>query len=118
MNIEDLRLYILSKPNVTEDLPFDEHTLAFRIGNKIFGLVSLERQPLQINLKCDPEKAIELRELYQCVIPGYHMNKKHWNTLILEDDCTWQLIKDLVDHSYELIYDSLPKKIKATLTDI
>ncbi len=115
MNIEDLRIYILSKEYVTEDMPFDATTLAFRIGNKIFGLTGLDRLPLQINLKCDPERVEELRENYSCVIPGYHMNKKHWNTLILEDDCTWSLVKELVDHSYDLVYASLPKKVREEL---
>ena len=115
MNIEDMRTYLLSLDHVTEDLPFDETTLAFRIGNKIFALMGLEYDPPQINLKCDPERAEKLREEYQCVQPGYHMNKKHWNTLVMDVDATWSLFTELANHSYDLIYQSLPKSIKVSL---
>ena len=110
MNIETLREYCLSKKAVTEDFPFGEDTLVFRVSNKIFLLVSLSSSPLQFNAKCDPGKAIELREQYNAVIPGFHMNKKHWNTVILDGSISTALVKEMIDDSYDLIVQSLPKK--------
>lgn len=118
MNIEEVREYLLSKPYVTEDMPFDQSTLVFRVGEKIFALTSLDRLPFQVNLKCDPDNVDNLREKFECVTPGYHMNKKHWNTLILGEDCTWSLAKELIDHSYDLVYVSLPKKVKEALISV
>lgn len=102
MNIEDIRNYCLSKEGVDEALPFDEDTLVFRVKKKMFLLVSLDN-PVYINLKCDPEKAIELREHYPEITPGYHMNKIHWNSVALNGKLTSSLIKELIDHSYELV---------------
>jgi predicted DNA-binding protein (MmcQ/YjbR family) len=117
MNIEQLREYCLSKPGTTECFPFDEVTLVFKVGsadkNKIYALASLEKIPQNVNLKCDPERAIELREKYEAVIPGYHMNKQHWNTVRLEGDVHDKLFIELIDHSYELIINSLTKKAQA-----
>jgi predicted DNA-binding protein (MmcQ/YjbR family) len=110
MNIETLREYCLAKKAVTEDFPFGEDTLVFRLMNKIFLLVSLSSNPLQFNAKCDPDKAIELREQYDAIIPGYHMNKKHWNTIVLDGSLSNALIKEMIDDSYNLIVQSLPKK--------
>ena len=107
MNIEDVREYCLSKKGVTEDLPFGDDTLVFRVMNKIFVLTNLEGE-LHINLKCNPVKAIELREEYPAIIPGYHMNKQHWNTLIMDGSLNRKLVFSLIDHSYNLIVDSLP----------
>ena len=115
MDVETLRSYCLSKKAVTEDFPFGEDTLVFRVMNKIFLLVSLSSSPLQFNAKCAPEKAIELREQYEAIIPGYHMNKKHWNTVILDGSLSTSLIKEIIDNSYELIVQSLPKKDKEAL---
>lgn len=116
MNIEDLRLYCLSlHASVTEDFPFDEVTLVFRIGGKIFALLPLDASTPSINLKCDPIKAIELRETYSFIKPGYHMNKKHWNTITLSELAQPELIKSLLKHSFDLIHASLPKSIKVTL---
>jgi predicted DNA-binding protein (MmcQ/YjbR family) len=84
MNIEEVRNFCLKLNGTEEDYPFGENTLVFKVGGKIFALTSLDSIPLQINLKCDPEKAVELRETYDSVIPGYHMNKRHWNTVILD----------------------------------
>ena len=113
MHIEAYREYCLQKKAVTEDFPFDEHTLVFRVMGKIFSICGLERIPAQVNLKCDPERAIILREAYDgAIIPGYHMNKQLWNTIMLEG-IPPQLTKDLVDHSYDLIVNKFPKKIKA-----
>lgn len=114
MNIEDLREYCLSKKGVTEDLPFGDDTLVFRIKNKIFVLANLEGE-LRINLKCDPARAIELREEYPAIIPGYHMNKQHWNTIIMDGSLSRKLVFSLIDHSYELIVESLPKGKKEEL---
>jgi len=115
MNIEALREYCLSKNAVTEDFPFGESTLVFRVKNKIFLLVSLDANPLQFNAKCDPEKAIELREAYDAVKPGYHMNKKHWNTVTIDGSVSTGLIKEMIDDSYDLIIQSFPKKLREEL---
>ncbi len=109
MNIEKIRAYCLSKPEVTESFPFDETTLVFKVRNKMFALLNLE-QPLSINLKCDPEKALELREHYPFVLPGYHMNKKHWNTVLLDQPVDDVLIRSWIDDSYALVSAKLPKK--------
>ncbi|HEY1871884.1 MAG TPA: MmcQ/YjbR family DNA-binding protein [Chitinophagaceae bacterium] len=116
MNIETLREYCLSKKAVTEDFPFGEETLVFRVINKIFLLVSLYANPLQFNAKCDPEKAIELREEHDAIKPGYHMNKKHWNTVIIDGSISTVLIKEMIDDSYDLIVQSLPKKLREELS--
>ena len=115
MNIEMLREYCLSKKAATEDFPFGEETLVFRVMNKIFLLVSLNSDPLQFNAKCDPEKAVELREAYEAVKPGYHMNKKHWNTVVIDGSISTRLIKEMIDDSYDLIVQSLPKKSREEL---
>ena len=111
MNIEEFYAYCLQKKGVSEHFPFDEQTLVFKIGTKIFALTDVTSFR-SINLKCNPEKAIELREEYAAVQPGYHMNKKHWNTIILFSDLDDQLMKELIDHSYNLVLNSLPKKIR------
>ena len=103
MNIETIREYCLSKDNVEEDLPFGPDVLVYKVAGKIFLLVSLDEDPLQFNVKCDPELALELREEYSCVIPGYHMNKKHWNTIIVDGTVPSKKLKEWVDHSYELV---------------
>jgi predicted DNA-binding protein (MmcQ/YjbR family) len=98
----------LQQPGVTEDLPFDAHTLAFRVGGKIFALLALDEQPLRLNLKCDPARAIELREQYPGqILPGYHMNKRHWNTLVLDEALPAALVRALIAHSYQLVYQKL-----------
>lgn len=115
MDMEKIREHCLAKANVTEDFPFDQDTLAFRVHGKIFLLTSLERNPSAVNLKCDPERALELREAYPSIVPGYHMNKKHWNTVVLDGTVPDKLLIELVDHSYNLIFQSLSKKIQKTL---
>jgi|TARA_B110000459_G_C16551943_1_gene467186 predicted DNA-binding protein (MmcQ/YjbR family) len=109
--IDVLREHCLAKKEVSESFPFDENTLVFKVYDKMFALISLEREPLQMNLKCEPEKAIELREEYYQVIPGYHSNKKHWNTIVLEN-ISIEFVKKWIDHSYDLVWQKLPKKIK------
>ena len=107
--IDVIREHCLAKKEVNESFPFDENTLVFKVYDKMFALISLEREPLQINVKCDPEKAIELREEYFQVIPGYHSNKKHWNTIVLEN-VSIDFVKKWIDHSYDLVWQKLPKK--------
>jgi predicted DNA-binding protein (MmcQ/YjbR family) len=116
MNIESYREYCLSLPAVTEDTPFDQTTLAFRVGGKIFCLCDIESFEF-INLKCDPLRAIELREQYPGIRPGYHMNKKHWNSVYTDGSISDQLIQELTVHSYELIRDSLPKNVRKEIEE-
>jgi predicted DNA-binding protein (MmcQ/YjbR family) len=103
MNIESLREYCLEKPGVEETLPFGPDNLVFKIDGKMFLLVGLDNDPLQFNVKCDPEKAIELREQLSCVQPGYHMNKKHWNTVIVDGTVSDKQLKEWIDWSYSLV---------------
>jgi predicted DNA-binding protein (MmcQ/YjbR family) len=114
MNIEELRDYCLSKPEVTEDFPFDKDTLAFKVKGKMFALTSLRKWEAgdhSINLKCDPAKAVEYREKYpDDISPGYHMSKKHWNTVVVNGlHLTQKFIQYLINHSYELVVSKLPK---------
>ena len=111
MDIEQLRDYCLSKPNVTEDTPFGPDTLVFKVYSKLFCLCNIE-DFRSANMKCEPEKAIELREAYQSIKPGFYMNKKHWNTVTINDDVDDNLFLQLVDHSYDLVLKSVPTKIK------
>ena len=115
MNLEELREYCLSLPHVTEDMPFGEDILVFRICNRIFVLTSLDSVPLRVSLKCDPERAIELREQYpNKIIAGYHLNKKHWNTVLLEG-LPPALIKEMIQHSYDQVLAKVPKKEREKL---
>ncbi|HAO45947.1 MAG TPA: MmcQ/YjbR family DNA-binding protein [Ferruginibacter sp.] len=110
MNIESIREYVLKKPSVTEGFPFGEDTLVFKVNGKIFLLAGLDALPLQFNVKCDPEKAIQLREDHpESVLPGYHMNKKHWNTVLVDGRLPARQIKEMIDDSYNLV---APKKKK------
>jgi predicted DNA-binding protein (MmcQ/YjbR family) len=109
MNIEEFRDYCLQKKGVREELPFDEFTLCFKVGGKIFALTDIESKPLSFNLKCDPDRAITLRERYDCVKPGYHMNKKHWNTIVADGSVSRIVLQDWIDHSYDLVVSSIPK---------
>jgi len=115
MNIEQFRNYCLYKKYVTESFPFDEVTLVFKVANKMFALSGLEHHPSTVNLKCDPEKAIELRAQYSDVIEGFHMSKKHWNTIIIEGNLSNKLIEELIDHSYNLVVNGLTKKLQKEL---
>lgn len=105
----------MGKPGVIEHFPFDEDTLVFKVGGKMFALTSLsdwERGMPSANLKCDPERAVELREAYEGISPGYHMSKVHWNTVSIHSDVPAALVNELIDHSYELVLMSLPKKAR------
>jgi predicted DNA-binding protein (MmcQ/YjbR family) len=118
MNIESITEYCRRKRGVTEDFPFDEDTLAIRVMNKIFLLASLEKVPLQINLKCEPEYAVELRERYDAVQPGFHMNKSHWNTVLIDGSIPNSELKEMIDHSYEQVVKGLKKADKEKLTKL
>jgi predicted DNA-binding protein (MmcQ/YjbR family) len=114
MNIETLREYCLSKKGATESFPFDELTLVFKVMNKMFALTNLDGE-LSINLKCEPEKAIVLREQYSFVLPGYHMSKTHWNTIEISNAVPDKLIEEWIDDSYNLIVKSLTRKLQEEL---
>lgn len=114
MNIEDFRNYCLGKKGVTESFPFDHKTLVFKVGNKMFALADVEDFSFA-NLKCDPERAIELREAYVGIKPGYHMHKALWNSVMVNEDVDDKLFYELIDHSYSLILESLPKKLRNEL---
>ncbi len=103
MNIEEIREYALTLQNVSESFPFGNETLVFKTNDKIFLLASLAAEDLQVNVKCDPEYAIELREKYSCILPGYHMNKKHWNTIIVNGELTATQIKQFISDSYSFV---------------
>lgn len=111
MYLDDLRNHCLQKTGVSEGFPFDKNTLVFKVFGKMFALTDVDVFD-SINLKCDPEKAIDLRERFHGIQPGYHMNKKHWNTVALMNDVSDQLLFELIDHSYLLVYNSLPKKVR------
>jgi predicted DNA-binding protein (MmcQ/YjbR family) len=109
MNLEIIRNYCLSKLHSEESFPFDEVTLVFKVGGKIFALIDIEN-PSGLNVKCSPDLAIELRERYQGIIPGFHMNKKHWNTIKLSSDVPDHIIYESIDNSYKLVFNSLSKR--------
>lgn len=110
MNIETLREYCLSKPGVEESLPFGPDTLVFKVSAKIFLLTGLNSDDLRFNVKCNPGKAVELREEYSCVLPGFHMNKKHWNTIVADGSVSNKQLKEWIDWSYDLVTGK--KKLK------
>ena len=114
MDAETIRVYCLSKAGVTEGFPFDNETLVFKVQHKMFALINLEGD-LRINLKCDPERAIELRELFSAVVPGYHMNKNHWNTVKIDGTVPKEHIFAWIDHSYALVFRGFPKKLQEEL---
>src|SRR5690349_21165784 len=109
MTLESLRDYCLGLKAVTEDMPFGEEVLAFRVMGKIFALLAITALPPSINLKCDPERAVELRDRFEGVLPGYHMNKKHWNTVMLDGTVPDRDVREMIEHSYELIVKGLKK---------
>jgi predicted DNA-binding protein (MmcQ/YjbR family) len=114
MNIEEIRDYCLSKAGVTESFPFDETTLVFKVMGKIFCLINLDAEP-GLLLKNTPEKVIDMRERYSCVLPGYHMNKTHWFLVMLDQSVSNDLLKQWVDESYDLVVEGLPRKIRDEL---
>ena len=121
MDIQTYFDYCLAKKGVTEHFPFDEDTLVFKVGGKMFALSSLsqwEKGEPSVNLKCDPERAEELRAEYEDIKPGFHMSKIHWNTIAINKDVPDSLIKELIDHSYELVFKSLTKKIQMEIQEL
>ena len=114
MNIEEFREYCIMKPGVTEEFPFGETTLVFKVMGKMFALTNLEGD-WTMNLKCDPDRAIELREMYPAVQPGFHMNKALWNTVIMDGSLSRKLVLELVDHSYQLVVNKLSLKMQHEL---
>lgn len=117
MDIEAMRAYCLSKKGTDEGFPFGDTTLVIKVGGKIFILISLDNN-LSMNLKCDPDRAIDLREANPAIIPGYHMNKKHWNTVVLDGSLSKNLILEMIDHSYDLVFQSLPVKLRFEIEQI
>lgn len=118
MHIESLRTYCLEKKGVTESFPFNETTLVFKVMGKMFALTGLDNIPMVVNLKCDPERSVQLREEYDGAITGaFHMNKLHWNSIILEQ-VPPQLVKQLIDHSYDLVVSKMTKKLRAELNQL
>lgn len=107
--------YCTALAGVEETFPFDEETLVFKVGAKMFALVGVDDVPPRMNLKCDPERAIGLRENHDAIIPGYHMNKKHWNTVICDGSLDARLIRELIDHSYGLVVAGVPKRVRESL---
>src|SRR2546425_4986802 len=109
MELSDFREYCLSKPGAVEETPFGPDTLVFKVGGKIFALAALDEVPTTVNLKCEPDLALDLRDRYQQVTPGYHMNKKHWNTVEIETGIPDAEVRKMVDDSYNLVVRTLPK---------
>jgi predicted DNA-binding protein (MmcQ/YjbR family) len=109
MDLAQFREYCLSKSHATESMPFGPDVLVFKIGGKMFALAALDEVPTTVNLKCDPELALELRDRYEQVTPGYHMNKRHWNTVEIEKGIPDAELRKMIDHSYDLVASSLPK---------
>jgi predicted DNA-binding protein (MmcQ/YjbR family) len=118
MNIENFRNYCLSLPATSESLPFDENTLVFKVGSKMFALTGLNNTMLNANLKCDPAYALELREQYSCISPGFHMNKKHWNSINPNECLDSKLFYELVKHSYDLVVAKMTKKERSLLLNL
>lgn len=115
MDIEQLRNYCIDKKGVEECFPFDEETLVFKVMGKMFLLVGIDSKPVEFNVKCDPELAIQLREKYDCVRPGFHMSKTHWNTVVCDGSVPKKTLKEWIDHSYDEVVKGLTKKLKAEL---
>lgn len=118
MHLDELRDYCLSKKGVEEGFPFGGDTLVFKVMGKMFLLTGIDTQPVQFNAKCDPEKAIELRENFSCILPGYHMNKQHWNTIVCDGSVNRKQIQEWIDDSYNLVASSLTKKLKIELENL
>ena len=115
MDIEQLREYCLLKPGTEETLPFGPDTLVYKVGGKVFLLTGLDTEEFRFNVKCHPDKTLELREKFSCILPGYHMNKKHWNTIVVDGSVSTKQLKEWIDHSYHLVFESLPKKVKENM---
>lgn len=117
MNQAAFCAYCLSLPNVEETRPFGPDVIVYQVGNKMFALTSTNNHPPSVNLKCEPERALDLRDQYEDIQPGQNMNKRHWNTLILDSDLPSKLVRELIDHSYQLVVESLPKKAHENIVE-
>jgi len=117
MTNTELEIYLLSKVGATKEFPFDKVTAVYKVVNKMFALVGHKKGLININLKCLPEDALGYREIYECVIPGYHMNKKHWNTIIINGEMSDEILQDMIDESYNLVVSKLTKKEKMILNN-
>lgn len=112
MDLPDLIAHLRSKPGVSEETPFGPDVLVYKVGGKMFALTDPGEFPPRVNLKSDPDRAVALRDQYEAVLPGYHMNKRHWNTVVLDGSLPRRLIRGLADHSYDLVVSSLPAKVR------
>ena len=115
MNIEDFREYCLSRKGVTEETPFGPDTLVYKVMGKMFAATGLDRVPFSVNLKCDPDEAVMLRDIFSGVLPGYHMNKRHWNTIVLDGSIPRGEIERMIDNSYSLVVAGLPRRQRQAL---
>ena len=115
MKPSELRDWCLSMPGAEEHFPFGEATSVFKVGGKMFALSALGSEPLEVSVKCEPELAVELRNSYPAIRPGYHLNKRHWNTLTLDGSLPDQLVRDLIEDSYDLVVSALPKRVQKQL---
>lgn len=115
MDLPDVIAHCLSLPGAEETTPFGPEALVYKVGGKMFAVTVPEDYPARINLKCDPERAIELRDEHKAIKPGWHMNKRHWNTVVLDGSLPPKLVRELVEHSYQLVLDALPKKAREQL---
>ena len=118
MDLKNLKLYLRNKMGSTEDYPFGPDTLVYKVGGKMFALFGEEDNPIRLNLKCDPNEAIILRDMFESVIPGYHMNKEHWNTVILDGSIPEEEIRKMIDESYRLVFKSLKKSKRDKLLSL
>jgi predicted DNA-binding protein (MmcQ/YjbR family) len=112
VNHETFREYCLGLEHTTEGTPFGPEVLVFKVKGKMFATLALEESPGRVNLKCNPDRALQLREQFSSILPGYHMNKTHWNTLVMDGEIPEDLFEELIKHSYQLIWESLPKKLR------
>lgn len=115
MDTEEVREVLLNKEHVLEETPFGPEVLVYKVGGKMFALLTIEEVPVRMNLKCDPERSLDLRDRFDSILPGYHMNKKHWNTLVLDQALPNPLMVELIDHSYDLVFASLTKRVREGL---
>ena len=115
MNPAELRDWCLQQGGAIEDFPFTAEHSVFKVAGKMFALSALAREPLEVSVKCEPELAVELRNSYPAIRPGYHLNKRHWNTVTLDGSLADQLVRDLIEDSYDLVVSGLPKRVQAEL---
>ncbi len=115
MNATELRAWCLEQTGASEDFPFGPETSVFKVAGKMFALSALDRTPLEVSVKCEPELAVALRDSYPAIRPGYHLNKRHWNTLTLDGSLSGALVRDLIEDSYDLVVSALPKRVREQL---